>query len=94
MVDLRVLLLWTATGQRVTCPLRLGRVDHDQPVLHCLRQHRPERRVAIGSQPFNGVAIANAINETAGFMTFVTDVTTDRILGCHIVGPELGNLPA
>ena len=33
-----------------------------------------------------------AIGETAGFVTFVTDTTTDRILGCHVVGPEAGNL--
>ncbi len=48
--------------------------------------------VAIGTQQFEGVARAKAIGETAGFVTFVTDTTTDRILGCHIVGPDAGNL--
>lgn len=48
--------------------------------------------VAIGTQPFTGVAKARAMGETAGFIRFVADATTDRILGCHIVGPEAGNL--
>ena len=39
-----------------------------------------------------GVAKAMAMGETRGFITFVADATTDRILGCHIVGPEAGNL--
>jgi len=48
--------------------------------------------VAIGTQPFAGVAKARAMGETAGFIKFVADAATDRILGCHIVGPEAGNL--
>jgi dihydrolipoamide dehydrogenase len=48
--------------------------------------------VAVGTQPFAGVAKARAIGETAGFVRFVTDATTDRILGCHIVGSDAANL--
>jgi pyruvate/2-oxoglutarate dehydrogenase complex dihydrolipoamide dehydrogenase (E3) component len=48
--------------------------------------------VAIGTQEFTGVAKVRAIGETAGFIKFVVDATTDRILGCHIVGPDAGNL--
>lgn len=48
--------------------------------------------VATGTQRFEGVAKAKAIGETDGFVTFVTDAASDRILGCHIVGPEAGNL--
>ncbi len=48
--------------------------------------------VAIGIQRFAGVARARAIGETRGFIRFVADAATDRILGCHIVGPEAGNL--
>ena len=48
--------------------------------------------VAIGTQEFRGVAKANAIGETRGFIKFVADATTDRILGCHIIGPDAGNL--
>ena len=48
--------------------------------------------VAVGRQDFSGVAKARAIGRTAGHITFVADADTDRILGCHIVGPDAGNL--
>jgi hypothetical protein len=48
--------------------------------------------VAVGRQEFTGVAKAGAIGDTAGFIQFVADVDTDRVLGCHIVGPDAGNL--
>jgi hypothetical protein len=48
--------------------------------------------VAVGRQEFTGVAKAKAIGETAGFIQFVADADTDRVLGCHIVGPDAGNL--
>lgn len=38
------------------------------------------------------MAKARAIGETDGFITFVADAVTDRVLGCHIVGPEASNL--
>jgi pyruvate/2-oxoglutarate dehydrogenase complex dihydrolipoamide dehydrogenase (E3) component len=48
--------------------------------------------VAVGRQEFTGVAKAKAIGETAGFIQLVADADTDRVLGCHIVGPDAGNL--
>jgi len=48
--------------------------------------------VAVGRQEFAGVAKARAMGATAGFIQFVADADTDRLLGCHIVGPEAGNL--
>jgi pyruvate/2-oxoglutarate dehydrogenase complex dihydrolipoamide dehydrogenase (E3) component len=49
----------------------------------------------VGRQEFTGVAKANAIGQTrgfVGFVEFVADADTDRLLGCHIVGPDGGNL--
>ncbi len=48
--------------------------------------------VAIGRQLFAGVVKARAIGATRGLITFVADAATDRILGCHIAGPDAGNL--
>jgi pyruvate/2-oxoglutarate dehydrogenase complex dihydrolipoamide dehydrogenase (E3) component len=48
--------------------------------------------VIIGRQAFEGVAKARAIGATTGLVKFVVDATTDRILGCHIAGPDAGNL--
>ncbi len=48
--------------------------------------------VAVGVQEFSGVAKARGIGQTRGFIKFVADATTDRILGCHVVGPDAGNL--
>jgi pyruvate/2-oxoglutarate dehydrogenase complex dihydrolipoamide dehydrogenase (E3) component len=48
--------------------------------------------LAVGRQDFSGVAKARAMGTTAGHITFVADADTDRILGCHIVGPDAGNL--
>lgn len=48
--------------------------------------------VAVGRQEFAGVAKALATGEMAGFIQFVADAGNDRVLGCHIVGPDAGNL--
>jgi dihydrolipoamide dehydrogenase len=53
---------------------------------------RAGHEVAIGRQKFSGVARARAIGETLGLVKFVADAETDRILGCHIAGPDAGNL--
>ena len=37
---------------------------------------------------------ARAMNCTDGFVKILADAKTDRILGCHIVGPEAGTLIA
>ena len=48
--------------------------------------------VAVGLQRFDGVAKARAVGNTRGVIKIVADATTDKILGCHIAGPEGGNL--
>lgn len=48
--------------------------------------------IAVARQEFSGVAKARAIGRTDGHIAFVADASTDRILGCHIVGPDAGNL--
>jgi dihydrolipoamide dehydrogenase len=48
--------------------------------------------VAIGIQRFADVAKARAIGETRGLIKFVVDHRSDRILGCHIAGPDAGDL--
>ncbi|WP_116040399.1 dihydrolipoyl dehydrogenase family protein [Amycolatopsis palatopharyngis] len=48
--------------------------------------------VIVGRQEFSGVAKARAMGNTRGLIKFVVDATTDRILGCHIAGPDGGNL--
>ncbi len=48
--------------------------------------------VAVGRQVFAGVAKARAIGSTLGVIKLVVDRATDRVLGCHIAGPDAGNL--
>jgi len=48
--------------------------------------------VVVGRQEFEGVAKARAIGSTIGLVEFVVDAGTDRILGCHIAGPDAANL--
>ncbi|MFI2549741.1 mercuric reductase [Streptomyces rochei] len=48
--------------------------------------------VLIGRQDFTGVVKARAIGNTRGLVKFVADAATDAILGCHIAGPDGGNL--
>lgn len=54
--------------------------------------HAAGHDVAVGIQRFDGVAKARAMGNTRGLIKIVADATTDRILGCHIAGPEGGNL--
>jgi len=48
--------------------------------------------IIVGRQNFAGVAKARAIGNTRGLIKLVADAATDRILGCHIAGPDAGNL--
>ena len=45
-----------------------------------------------GKFPFIANARAKTIAEKDGFVKILADAKTDRVLGCHIVGPEAGNL--
>lgn len=46
----------------------------------------------VGKFPFMANGRARAMNCTDGFVKLLADAKTDRILGCHIVGPEAGTL--
>ncbi|HWP06479.1 MAG TPA: dihydrolipoyl dehydrogenase [Polyangiaceae bacterium] len=48
--------------------------------------------VKVGKFPFTVLARALSINEAEGFVKFVTDVKTGRVLGIHIVGPNASDL--
>ncbi len=50
------------------------------------------RKYKVGKFPFmaNGRAKANFVTE--GFVKILADAETDRILGCHIIGPSAGDL--
>jgi dihydrolipoamide dehydrogenase len=45
-----------------------------------------------GKFPFTANARAKTIAEKDGFVKILADAATDRILGCHIIGPEAGNM--
>ena len=47
-----------------------------------------------GKFPFLANGRAKAIDETAGMVKFLCDKKTDRVLGCHILGPGGGDLLA
>ncbi len=47
-----------------------------------------------GQFPFSANARAKAIGETSGFVKFLADQKTDKILGCHIVGPRASDVLA
>ncbi|SIQ62504.1 MULTISPECIES: dihydrolipoyl dehydrogenase [unclassified Bosea (in: a-proteobacteria)] len=48
----------------------------------------------IGKFPFSANGRARAIRHTDGFVKVLADATTDRVLGCHIIGPHAGDLIA
>lgn len=48
----------------------------------------------IGKFPFTANGRARAMNATDGFVKILADKTTDKVLGCHIIGPDAGTLIA
>jgi dihydrolipoamide dehydrogenase len=46
----------------------------------------------VGKFPFMGNARAKSVFQADGFVKLLADKTTDRILGCHIIGPGAGDL--
>ena len=50
------------------------------------------RAFKVGKFPFMGNARAKAIFQAEGFVKLIADAQTDRILGCHIIGPAAGDL--
>ncbi|WP_372802543.1 dihydrolipoyl dehydrogenase [Paracoccus seriniphilus] len=49
-------------------------------------------KVKIGKFPFMGNARAKAMMQADGFVKMIADAETDRVLGCHIVGPNAGEM--
>ena len=47
---------------------------------------------ATGKFPFTANGRARAMNRTDGFVKFLADKETDRVLGCHIVGFGAGDM--
>ena len=50
------------------------------------------REVKVGKFPFSANGRARTAGETSGFVKFVADATTDEILGCHMIGPNVSEL--
>jgi len=48
--------------------------------------------VRVGRSPFAALGRAMTIRETDGFVKFVTEAATGRILGVHVVGPSASDL--
>lgn len=46
----------------------------------------------VGRFPFSANGRARAMNMTDGFVKVLADAATDRVLGCHIIGPNAGDL--
>lgn len=45
-----------------------------------------------GKFPFMANSRARAVGDTEGFVKILADAKTDRVLGCHIIGPGAGEL--
>ena len=46
----------------------------------------------VGKFPFMGNGRAKAVQQGEGFVKLLADKETDRILGCHLIGPSAGDL--
>lgn len=47
-----------------------------------------------GKFPFSANGRARTMGDASGFVKFVTDATTNEVLGCHIIGPNASELIA
>ena len=52
------------------------------------------REIRVGKFPYSANGRARSMNETSGFVKFVTDAKTDEVLGCHMIGPNVSELVA
>ncbi|WBU58306.1 dihydrolipoyl dehydrogenase [Paracoccus sediminicola] len=50
------------------------------------------RKIKTAKFPFMGNARAKAMFQSDGFVKMVVDAETDRVLGCHIIGPNAGEM--
>ncbi len=52
------------------------------------------RAYKVGKFPFSANGRARTMGETGGFVKFVADATTDELLGCHMIGPNVSEMIA
>lgn len=50
--------------------------------------------IRVGKFPFSANGRARAMGDTDGFVKIIADAATDKLLGCHIIGPDAGTLIA
>jgi len=50
------------------------------------------KQIKVGKFPFSANGRARSMASTEGFVKFVTDASTDEILGCHMIGPNVSDL--
>jgi dihydrolipoamide dehydrogenase len=50
------------------------------------------KAIKVGKFPFSANGRARSMASTEGFVKFVTDASTDEILGCHMIGPNVSDL--
>ena len=50
------------------------------------------RDYRVGRFPFSANGRARTMGETTGFVKFIADTTTDELLGCHMIGPNVSEL--
>ena len=74
-------------------------VVYTAPEVAAIGKSEEELRAAgvaykVGKFPFTANGRARAIRHTDGFVKVLADAETDRVLGCHIIGPHAGDLIA
>jgi dihydrolipoamide dehydrogenase len=52
------------------------------------------RAVRVGRFPYSANGRARTLGDSLGFVKFVADGTTDELLGCHMIGPNVSELVA
>jgi dihydrolipoamide dehydrogenase len=52
------------------------------------------RQYRVGKFPFSANGRARTAGDTAGFVKFIADATTDELLGAHMIGPNVSELIA
>lgn len=72
-------------------------VVYTWPEIASVGKHEEELKAlgvaySVGKFPFTANARARANAETDGLVKILADAKTDRVLGCHIIGPDAGNL--
>ncbi len=50
------------------------------------------RAYKVGRFPFSANGRARTMGESSGFVKFIADATTDELLGCHMIGPNVSEL--